>query len=106
MSLSMGMRKLLVILCSAIVLASLVGEARSNHALHESAFLEMHATPIVQELHCGGGSGHVACQVLLAGQIATPRLKFAFASSQFEFVPVWASSRITSPQPPPPRYVS
>jgi hypothetical protein len=102
----MVMRKLLAILCSAIVLASLFEEARSDHALHESPFLETHAMPMVQESHCGGGSGHVACQVLLASQLAAPILKIAFASSQFEIVPVRASSRISSPQPPPPRYVS
>lgn len=100
------MLKLLAILCSAVVLASLFGEAPSDHAQQESPFLETHAIPMVQVSHCGGGSGHVACQVLLSGQVATPILKIAFASSQFEIVPVRASSRISSPQPPPPRYVS
>lgn len=100
------MQKLLAILCSAVVLASLFGEARSGHALHESAFLQAHAVPMLQESSCGGGASHVACQVLLAGQVATPVLKLAFASSRFEIAPVRASSRISSPQPPPPRYVS
>lgn len=102
----MEMRKLFAILCSAVVLVSLFGEASSGHALHESPYLEMHAMPMVQESHCGGGSGHMVCQVLLASQVATPILKIAFASSQFEIGPVRASSRISSPQPPPPRYVS
>ena len=106
MSLCMTMRKMLVILCSAIVLASLFGEARSDHALHQGAALDAHAVAIMQESQCGGSAGHVACQVLLAGQIATPILKFAIASSQFEILRVRASSRISSPQPPPPRNVS
>ena len=106
MSLCMGMRKLFAILCSAIVLVSLFGEARSGHSLHESPFLETYDMPMVQESDCGGGSGHVACQILLASQVATPMLKIAFATSQFAIVPVRASSRISSPQPPPPRYVS
>ena len=97
---------LLAILCSAIVLVSLFGEASSDHSVHESPFLETYAVPMAQESHCGGGSGHVACQVLLASQVATPMLKIAFASLQFEILPVQASSRISSPQPPPPRYVS
>jgi hypothetical protein len=104
-SLYMGMGKLLAILFSTIVLVSLFGEARPDHSLHESPFLETYAMPMVQESHCGG-SGHVACQVLLASQLATPMLKIAFASSPFEIVPVRASSCIYSPQPPPPRYVS
>lgn len=106
MSLRFGMQKLIVILCSAIVFASLFGQARSDHALHESPLLEAHVMPMIQESHRGGGSGHVACQVLLASQVTTAILKFAFASSQFEIGPVRASSLISSPQPPPPRYVS
>ena len=102
----MEMRNLLAIICSAIVFASRFGEARSDHGLHESPLLEIHAISMTHESHCGGGSGHVACQVLLASQVATPMLKIAFASSQFEILPVRASSRISSPQPPPPRYVS
>lgn len=100
------MQRLIVILYSALVLVSLFGEAHLDHVHHESPFPETHAIPMVQEAHCGGGSGHVTCQVLLASQFAIPVLKFALTSSPFEIVPVRASSRISSPQPPPPRHVS
>lgn len=96
----------MAILCSVIVLTSFFEESRSGDALHESALLETFVVPMVQDSHCGSGSSHVACQVLLASMVATPVLKFAFTSSPFEIVPVRASSRISSPQPPPPRYVS
>ncbi len=88
------------------MLASLFGEVRTGHVLSQSAGLETHVAPRTHDLQCAGGAGHVACQSLLAGQTASPTRKFAFVSPLFEIVPVRARSRLSSPQPPPPRDVA
>ena len=100
------MRNLLAILCGVIVLASLFGEVRLNHFLAKSIPLEAHAMPANPEPQCNEGFGHGACQTLLSCQNALPVPWLDFATSQFELVPVRASSRIYSPQLPPPRGVS
>lgn len=106
MSLVGVMHTLFAILCSLIVLAPLLGEARLNHLHLENTLRAEHAVQTTGEFNCHEGSGHGACQTLLSSQDASPVPWLAFATSQFELVPVRASSRIASPQPPPPRYVS
>ena len=106
MAQSRRMNQFLAVFLSVTVLALLIWEARSGHTLHESPLIESHAAPLFHEYQCDGGSGHVACQILPATLVASPLQVFAFAQSQFEIEPVRASSRISSPQPPPPRSAS
>ncbi len=100
------MRNLMVALCSVLMCATLLAQARSEPLSYAVGETETRAVAGVQEALCGNSSGHVTCQLVLAGQVASPMLKFAPTSFLLGFAPVRATSRIFSPQPPPPRHFS
>jgi len=100
------MSKLLTVLSYVVAFVFVFGEARSVHVLSEPTMFETHALPQDHEVVCGDGSSHSACQIVFVCRDTSLILPTALAASQYEIVHVRASNRISSPQPPPPRYVS
>ena len=100
------MRKFLTVLYCVVVFVFLFGEARSVHVLSDATMFETHALAKDHEAVCGYGSAHAACQLVLGNQGTLLILTIVLAPSRFEIVSVRASSRSSSPHPPPPRYIS
>ena len=99
------MRKIMGLLCSFLLLATLLGLAhtdRSSHGTHAGA---LQTVPLMPEALCGDGSGHGTCQPVFADEAPGLNVVMATGSSHFEIAPVAAPSRTSAPDTPPPRRV-
>ncbi len=97
------MRVIIVILCGALLFASLLGLAHLNGPADATHLGDNHATLHVQDVLCGEGSGHAACQLVVAGSSEVPNFTAPAGIAPFETLPVKASGRSFPPQTPPPR---
>lgn len=99
------MRIVVGLLCSFLLLATVLGPAhpdRSSYGAHAGA---LHAVPLMAEALCGDGSGHGTCQPVVADEPQLINLVAAAGPSLFETAPVAAPNRTSAPDTPPPRRV-
>lgn len=96
----------MAILCSFVLLATLVGLAHHERSPLVVQIDALHAQPVLPDTPCGGGSGHGACQLVVAGGPLLFSLMTVVGSSRFKITPVLASSRSIGPHTPPPRRFS
>lgn len=101
-----GMRAILVLAFSTLLLASLLGLAHPDRSANLSHFEDDHPAALLQDALCGEGSGHAACQIVAAASPGV-HVVMAFAgTSLFGIVPVKAAGRTFPPGTPPPRHSS
>ena len=95
----------MALLCSFLLVASLMGLAHPDRSSHSAYADALHAAPLIPDGLCGEGSGHGVCQLVIADQPQLFSLMASAGSSRFEITPFAAPSHSLSPRTPPPRHI-
>lgn len=99
------MRAFMILLCSFLLLATLLGLAHPERSSQGVQAEALQSVPLVPDNLCGEGSGHGTCQLVVGGQPLPFSLKAVAGSSHFEITPVVADGRSLAPRTPPPRHL-
>jgi hypothetical protein len=97
------MRPIFVLLCAALLFASLFGSAHPGGSAGATHLGDIHASSQLQDVLCGEGFGHMACQPAVVGSHDVPDFMAPAEPSRFEIMPLTASGRSSPPNTPPPR---
>lgn len=99
------MRVFMTLLCSFLLLATLLGLAHPDRWSQGVQAEAIQAVPLGSDSLCGEGSGHGTCQLVVGGQPLPFSLRADAGSSQFEITQVVADGRSLAPRTPPPRHL-
>lgn len=100
-----SMRMVVTLLCSVLLIVTLLGFAHPERVSQAAASDALHAVLLIPDSLCSESSGHGTCHLVVADQPQVVSLLAGARPPHFQITPVVADSHSFAPGTPPPRHI-